>query len=67
MLRSEIHFEGLVIQMDVELGFTPFEVESCPILDFEHGVVGHKIQTIPGFVLNDEKCPHVPCQQPINS
>lgn len=48
----KIPFEGIVIQTDMELGFTDFEVESCPTVDIELHVIGHKIQTIPGFVFN---------------
>lgn len=49
----EISFEGIVIRTDMELGFTPFKVESCPVAATEQQAVGRKIQTIPGFVFND--------------
>lgn len=49
---TEIAFERIVVQTDMELGFTAFEVGSCPTVDVEQHVLGHKIQTIPGFVFN---------------
>lgn len=49
---TKIPSEGIVIQTDMELGFTAFEVESCPTVEVEQHVVGHKIQTIPRFVFN---------------
>lgn len=45
--------KGIVFQTDREMGFTPFEVKSCPIVDIEQDAVGHNMQTVPGFVFND--------------